>query len=76
MVETAIPEKITADFCITLRYNARVNTTPAGKYRLELTQAKRALTELYVNGKNAGEHPWGPYCWDLELPARGVGIGY
>ena len=68
MVKTAIPEKITADFCGTLRYIARLNIATSGKYRLELPQAKRALTELYVNGKNVGVRPWGPYCWDLELP--------
>jgi hypothetical protein len=69
MVETAIPDKITADFCGTLRYTARVNIATAGKFRLELPQAQRALTELNVNGEKAGECPWGPYCWDLELPA-------
>jgi len=68
MVEIPVPEKIDADFCGTLRYTAVADAAVAGKFRLELPQAQRALAELSVNGKKQGECPWGPYVWDIELP--------
>lgn len=69
MAEIPVPAQITADFCGTLRYTAEVNVPTAGKFRLELPQAQRALTELSVNGRKSGERPWGPYVWEFELPA-------
>ena len=57
------------NFCGTLRYEAETELAEARKVKLQLPNARRAMCELFVNGKSAGAQVWQDYCWEIDLPA-------
>ena len=69
LVKTDAAGEVDENFCGTLRYKAGVELAESGKVKLLLPNARRAMCELFVNGKSAGARVWQPYCWEIELPA-------
>lgn len=61
--------KSNAPFCGIKRYEAIIQIPEKRKGTFTLPGAKRAMCELYLNGKSCGAKIWAPYEWDLELAA-------
>ena len=69
LTEIPSPAEIPHDFCGTIRYAAEIDLPQAGRAEVVLPGAKRAVAELGRDGRSFGTCAWGPYRWQLDLPA-------
>ena len=67
LIEVAPDKECNEHFCGTKRYCAVMESANAASAKLQLPGALRAMCTLRVNGVDAGDKVWPPYCWDIEL---------
>lgn len=73
LIDVEAAGAVDENFCGTLRFEAEVDSADARKFRLVLTDARRAMCALEVNGKAAGVKVWPPYLWEIELvPGKNI----